>query len=361
MPESLNHSEIIRRLKTGEGELIDLAGMDLSSIDLSGLTIKNVIFSNFHANKITNLTNANFKGCTIENARFSGAILSATNFRNCKFKWCDFRYIRCSQSTFQDSQFYGCDFYRANFEDYSIFEGAEMVGVSLFMANLQGAGIRKKNLGPEILQEDLKLFKEFHYHYMNVSEIDIEDFLAKRHYEAMQIYRHLTGIWASQGFFQDAGWAYVKSKRNEKTTYSPRYSHRVYKTKSVAAASPEKGFSNLLVALKYFPKFIVYWFIDLICGFGESLGRLITSIIALLLGSALIYWVTGGLKSPAGTVYTGFLDCLIFSIGNLTATDFGRFIPTSRIAEIIIALQGLLGISLVGLFGFILGNKIRNS
>jgi len=292
---------------------------------------------------------------------FAGAILCGTNFRNCTFKFCDFRLIRCSQSTFQDSFFYGCDFYRANFEDYSIFEGAEMVGVSLSMANLQGAGIKRKNLGNGILQEDIHLFEEFHHHYMYLSEEKIQEFLRKRHYEAMQIYRNLTGVWASQGFFQDASWAYVKSKRNEKKTYSPKYAPIIYPAKNKQASAAENQFSRLSVGLKFFPKFILYWFIDLLCGFGESLGNIIASILVLIFGSALVYWLFGCLKSPDGTVYPGFFDYLIFSVGNLTATDFGRFTATSVFAELMIAFQAITGISLVGLFGFILGNKIRNS
>jgi len=361
MQKPLKHSEIYQKLKSMDGTLNNLAGWDLSSINLHGLTLRNIVFSNFHENKFTNLSNAIFRGCTFEDVKFSGATLFRTDFRDCKFKWCDFRYIRCSQSTFQDSHFYGCDFYRANFEDYSLFEGTKMVGVSLFMANLQGAGLRRDNLGDKLLQEDKKLFEEFHHHFLNVSEKSIIDYLAKRHDEAMKIYRNLTGLWTSQGFFQDASWAYVKSKRNEKLTYSPRFSSRVYKTISGETSASKKILSSFLVALRYFPKFVLYWIIDLICGFGESLGRLIASILVLLLGSAFVYWSLGSLKSLDGTVYIGFLDYLIFSIGNLTATDFGRFIASSKLTEVLIAIQALLGISMVGLLGFILGNKIRNS
>jgi len=60
MQKSMDFSPIINELRSGENQIHDLAGMDLSSIDLSGLTLKNIVFSDFNENKFTNLTNANF-------------------------------------------------------------------------------------------------------------------------------------------------------------------------------------------------------------------------------------------------------------------------------------------------------------
>ena len=62
-----------------------------------------------------------------------------------------------------------------------------------------------------------------------------------------------------------------------------------------------------------------------------------------------------------GVVNTNFIDNLLFSLGNMTSTNFERLRPANQFIEIILAVQSFIGIALAGLLGFILGNKIRSS
>lgn len=357
----LTRDDIVGLIEAQGDKVLNLAGMDLSSIDLSNLRLRNIVFSDFHSRHRTSLTNADFRNSTIENSVFSGAILEGATFRASSLKWCDFRYTRISQSTFQDAHLYGCDFYRANFEGYTLFEGGRLVGVSLFMANLQGAGIRKENFRGGLLQEDKSLFEEFHCHFGHVPQDQIQLYVDKRHYEAMLVYRHLTGVWTSQGFMQDANWAYVRSKKQEKATLSPWHSGQTYGPDHAQVSGPALKRLQLLTIIKCLPKYIGYSIVDAVCGFGESIWRVFVSIMVLIVGSALIYWKTQCLVDPNGKTYSDLLDCLVFSLANLTSTSLDRFAPASRLSECMIAVQSFAGIALVGLFGFILGNKIRNS
>jgi hypothetical protein len=360
MPEkTITQDEIDQLLIRQQGQ-INLAGYDLSGIDFRKRTLKNIIFSDYHNKKISNLTKANFNDCTIEDVRFSGAILENTSFRNCKILWCDFRYIKCSQSTFQDAYLYACDFYRASFGDYTIFDGAILV-VSLYMANMLGAGVRKENLPYGLLQENKNLFEEFHEHFSFVPKDQISTYIEKRHRESMLIYKYLSGLWTSQGMLQDAGWAYVQSKRYERRTISPIFIWKTHKQDTKSHQIPYPGLHRLVTTLKYLPKYFGYWFVDAICGFGENIWRVILSILCLIGLSAIGYWSMYGLVDQNGIPYTMFVDYLIFSMGNLTSTSFGDYIPADKLIEFLISVQSLIGITLVGLFGFILGNKIRSS
>ena len=56
-----------------------------------------------------------------------------------------------------------------------------------------------------------------------------------------------------------------------------------------------------------------------------------------------------------------YLDALRFSLGAITTMSVGRVQPYISQVELLASVEALFGIALTGLFGFILGNKLRNS
>ena len=171
----------------------------------------------------------------------------------------------------------------------------------------------------------------------------------------------LMGLWISQGFLKDASWAYVKSKRMEKRTFAPWRSWKIYSNNNQEQVKTPSLFKKYSIILKYFLKFCSFWFVDIICGFGESILKVIFSIIVILFIGTLIYINMQGVVDANGVVNTNFIDNLLFSLGNMTSTNFERLRPANQFIEIILAVQSFIGIALAGLLGFILGNKIRSS
>ncbi|MFI5426276.1 hypothetical protein [Aeromicrobium sp. UC242_57] len=85
---------------------------------------------------------------------------------------------------------------------------------------------------PGLLQEHLEAFRAFHSkdeHARDTGEDDekIAVHLARRHQEASDIYRALSAHWASAGRTRDAGWAYYHGRRLEIAALRPdRVRHR---------------------------------------------------------------------------------------------------------------------------------------
>jgi len=358
----LSRDELIELIQNSKSDWLVLTQYDFTSTDFSGLNLTNVVFSDFHAHQTIDLSNANFQNCTIQNAKFSGAKFCKTTFRGSNLNWCDFRYANFEQCTFQATRLFGCDFYRTEFIGNNIFEDANLEGVSLYLANLEGAGIRRGNLGHRILQEDKTLFREYHRHYAHISPADIQQHIDKCFQEASVVYRALMGTWTSKGLLEDASWAYVKLKRMETLTFAPWRSWKIY---SQDHDKDLKGahlfFSRVRIVFKYLPKYVSNLFIDALCGFGESIGKVVTTFLFLFLVCGLYYRVSQGVVDKNGGVIVSLADNLLFSLGNLVSVSFDRLLPANSQTEFVMAFQSIVGIMLVGLLGFILGNKIRNS
>jgi hypothetical protein len=69
-----------------------------------------------------------------------------------------------------------------------------------------------------------------------------------------------------------------------------------------------------------------------------------------------------GLKWRDGCQPTrNFWDNLLFSLGAMTTTDLEDVQPYRSHLGFLMTLEALVGISLTGLLGFVLGNKLRYS
>jgi hypothetical protein len=148
------------------------------------------------------------------------------------------------------------------------------------------------------------------------------------------VYRGLSSLFSGRGSFDDAGAAYVYSRRLERRARGPFY-----------RASRFRPFSWLWL-----------WIADLVCGFGESLPRVVAWIAALALLPGLGYRLFGGVVGAHG-----LLDDLLYSLSSLTSSQPSGLNAAVRLVSWIGVVQTFLGVALLGLFGFVLGNKIRNS
>ncbi|HEY4451791.1 MAG TPA: pentapeptide repeat-containing protein [Solirubrobacteraceae bacterium] len=122
----------------------------------------------------------------------------------------------------------------------------------------------------------------------------------------------------------------------------------------------------------------VLWIADVLCSFGESLLRVLLWLAAVAFGPGIVYALFGGvsqLKSGerVGIEGGGFLltqtaratralgDCLLFSVSALTNSVPTHLRASNRLVETVGVAQTFAGIALLGLLGFVLGNKLRNS
>lgn len=107
---------------------------------------------------------------------------------------------------------------------------------------------------------------------------------------------------------------------------------------------------------------------ELVCDYGDSIPRVLLSLIFIWLLFALLYDATGSVvrvEETGGetikTVTHNFSELAIFSL--LAMTTSGNpavgLLPSTQTVHFITGIQALLGIFFTGLLGFVVGNRIR--
>ena len=102
-----------------------------------------------------------------------------------------------------------------------------------------------------------------------------------------------------------------------------------------------------------------------LCDYGESLLRVARAFLSILIVFAALYWLTGSLKAREGFSGTHLWDpvnYLLFSLNSMTTVGTSEVAlrPRGELGVLMSSLQTVIGTILLGLFGFVLGARIRN-
>jgi hypothetical protein len=339
----LGRDDVIRlaEMANTAGEVLDLSGYDLSETDLggTGIVLANVVFGRHHGPPPAILTGTSFRCSTLDHCFFAHANLTGADFRECRISRGDFRYATFRRTTLGDATLVLCDLYRASIEEgtvmlNTVFELVSLTGSLSGATGLRWTSFAGKGRRPALVAESEADYRDFlEWTKADRLETDpIEKALADRLDDAARTYRELSGLWTSRGQFSDAGRAYAHSRRLERQAAGPR-------------------------GREFRPLFSLWLLVaDGLCGFGERLGRIVPWLMAVALLPGLAYWLFGGVGGAHGIG-----DDLLFSASQLTASTPTRLTAATQLVEWIRVLQTLTGVALLGLFGFVLGNKIRNS
>ena len=357
----MTQQELDRLIATKVVADVDLGGMTLEGVDFSGCTLTNVNFKNAH------LRHCRFDEAALDSCDFdhsgpaSEPTLQSVSFRkakldNCRFRyaymvWSDFRYARINQGTLEDAVVDYCDFYRCFMEGVIIFKHARISNSSLNNTYFgDAANIRRENLVKgRIVQQDKKVFTKFLVDWHNygtgertndsrqVSDWSADDAVKNRWNEAEDIYKTLNGLWAGKGYIADANWAYVQGRRMERRRMmSDMGNPKIPFWEKVG--NVWRIFTNALS--------------DLFFGYGESMLKMILTYIVTVFLFAFLFSEE---VSPLA-----YIDALGVSLKNMAGVDSDVLSNVSPFVDMLNVLQTTLGILLTGIFGFILGNKIRN-
>ncbi|MHC5544160.1 pentapeptide repeat-containing protein, partial [Singulisphaera rosea] len=107
--------------------------------------------------------------------------------------------------------------------------------------------------------------------------------------------------------------------------------------------------------------------VEWLCDYGESVPRVLASLLALYLFFAAVYGLTDSVvreqEAPAGVVRVTTrhpVDLAIFGLLAMTTGSIGiRLLPAHDLALTIVGIHVFISVALVGLLGFVLGNRIR--
>jgi uncharacterized protein YjbI with pentapeptide repeats len=370
----MTYEELKEGLAAKKIENADLSALNLDEFDFSECEISNTIFAKENQ-KERQLCNINFQNATLEHVIFDGAKLDHCNFdgefsqlhkcsfkrcelKRCRFRkttieWSDFRYVEVNIATFESSKISFCDFYRALFMGIVIFRKSKIENCSFYYSYFdEGATLRRENLTKDrILQQNKNDYRRFLVEWNTYgpgvrkneqnreSDWNPDESLKNRFDDAEDIYKTLNGLWMSKGFLGDANWAYVKGRKMERRRMIAEMSNSRF------------SFGHKLRNTGH----IAWNFIsDLMFGYGESMRKMILSYFIMVILFAYLYY-----SSPDVSLAT-YTHAIGVSLKNMVAITPEEVSNISPFIDFLNVIQTTIGIIITGIFGFILGNKIRN-
>jgi uncharacterized protein YjbI with pentapeptide repeats len=324
------------------GVLLNLSGYNLSGANLADTTLTDVIFGWHNGPTPADVRGALFRESTLNHCFFADADLTKADFRACTACKCDFRYATFCGTTLEEATLVLCDMYRADIKDgtvmqKTIFELVSLTGTLNGATGLRWSSFAAKGRRPALAPESEHEYREFLQWTSEdrLKKYSIPKALDNRLDDAARNYRDLCGHWTERGQFRDAGNAYVHSRRLERQAAGPLFKGKKFRP---------LAWTGL-------------WFADLLCGFGESVLKIAAWVLLVALLPGFVYAIVGNVVHGGN----GLGDDLLFSVAQLTASTPARLSSTSHVVEWVRALQTLAGVAALGLFGFVVGNKIRNS
>jgi uncharacterized protein YjbI with pentapeptide repeats len=373
---------------------LSVSNAELEGLDLSGWRFDRVHFGE----KGAHLRDGDFSDCSFLDVRFAGelngllfphASFQDVQFQETTLEGCDLRYARFRRTSFARARIANCDLYRCAFLEGVLFEECHISQTSLHLADLNGSDLRWMNfrISPteptRILQEeDAKVFGEFLEHAANLkygnpqtTRENKPKLVRRRLFDAADFYRRLAGRCSASGDYRDEGRAYSRAKELERRSswhvsrpFRERLARRANEPAlEINRLKPEeldqlcpKGMSRFKAGLRA----VGLWLVEKLTGYAESLWRVLATLGGIVLATAIALRASHGLlRDPAreGTRNTSFWKCLDAAIENLATFRPPHTVLGAGFIPVMMALETLGGVAVVGLFGFMLANRIRHA
>ena len=426
-----------------------LENLDLSEIDFSeksgeirknfdGWIIKNVIFSKFNpkSKEKKSLFGLSFRGAKMERVVFAQASLDRCNFdcleneqikirlfncsniiiadkestlnkvdfffsefsycrfRGCKMKMVDFRYAKVSDCSMNEINVTYGDFYDCNFKGCTAFVESNFIKCSFTNAVFEHQVIRFKNIH-SILQDNINEYRKIiddsnweHYNPCGTKKESSPDDEEIRE-EAIEMYRHLSGIYAGKGLNNDSNAAYRKMKKKELRKSWENAKESVFGLLFflillgfLFCKLNEYGYMNCKVVFSCIGIFALYKLYDSFKGYikkplqyiwqkTEDFRRVVSGCITYLMGygykwvNVIIAYVVLIIIGALFFYYYKFDDinswqkALNYSYNNIIALQ--NNLPNDGWKGVLVGFHHLSGVLLIGYLGFIFANKMRNN
>jgi uncharacterized protein YjbI with pentapeptide repeats len=386
----------------------DLQGANLSSANLQGADLlyanlqgANLRLTDFQGAVLmgANLQKADLRSADLQKARMSladlqGADLSHANLQRAVLLLADLQKARMSLADLQGADLSGADLQEAyliganlrgshqreaNLQDARLLKtnlqdaclpDANLQGADLLLADLQRANLQGANL----IGLDLRNAYKFEGIYLYNATMGglllpreklgrgLGEEISGMWEEAQEAYLLIKNLWTQQGRYDDAAWAYRKERRMEKKAALKR-------------AVEDRQIKAWRDAIRNYVRVASDWAQELICDYGESVWRVLAWIAAVWVSFAILYgafalvwgpWqevvLSDGNMERTRATTQSVIQLLAYSLGTMTGAEaVGLEAFPCLTMQILPPVQSFLGIGLVGLLGFVLGNRIRRS
>ena len=374
----------------------DLAGADLRGADFGGARLAKAHLATANLGG-AELGATDLAGADLSKANLAKALCEEANFGGAKLRFADLRDAACEQAKFARADLWGADLTgaecgRADFRRAVLtestacgadFRGADLRAAVMTRADFRGADLSRADLrGAHVVGADFRGANLQHARLdgLDLTAVALEGVrLAGARLDGARLewqqfgerlgeeiggdieaarggYLALERVFIALGDTAAASWAYLRRRRMEKRLAWQfarlRWTQRRpwASAKAAGAAAGDQG-------------------IEWLCDYGESIGRVIVSLAAVFVGFAVLYVLTESVvrvgPGPNGVevrqVTASPSDLAIFSLLALTTSGSPvvALQPRDQFVHFLTGVQALFGISLTGLLGFVVGNRIR--
>ncbi|MEA1832560.1 pentapeptide repeat-containing protein [Methylobacterium durans] len=383
------------RLQSFNLEEADLSGANLARACLTGVLGRSAVFSEALVEQAdfsnADLSGACFAAVTGGQANFTNAMLEDASFSNAAM-----RFAKLPSALLDGANFSGADLWGATFAgsdaDYTNFRGARLDEVdlsdtNLTFANFEGASLAKVKLvgsrlrganftgakldgadlsgadfsDANLVRLNLSTCKLHHARFagawINGTRFRIEQLggavgeeIAGDFEAAQASYLALEQNLKSIGSHDEASWAYKRGRRMGR-----------HQAGLKALTAWRERDVRSLVSHGY--RWVADRFVEWLCDYGESLSRIVRAFALLIMVFGAFYGITGGLipEGGDGRPTRNVVDLVSYSALNMMTANPPEIgiKPVGRVTNLLVGTQGAVGIILMGLFGFVLGNRLR--
>ena len=370
----------------------DLAGTDLTGVRAAGIKLQSACLEG------TLLIRADLIGAALTSvsggeANFSGALLEDADVRDAHLRFTDFRGATLDGANFDNADLWGSSFEnasaeRASFEkgrlDEAVLDKAEFPSANFNSASLRKAKLRQTDLrgatfrdcvldgtdfaganltGAVLPNVSLTTCNLTHTRFagawlertrMQVHQLggQVGEEAAGDLEAALDSYIVLERNFLSLGSSEDVSWAYRRRRR---------VGRKLHLKQTVAAWKHKEYRRAAVTSLLWLGDVSAEW----LCDYGESVTRVVRAFLVIVVFFAVVYWLTGSLRVREGAASThAFLaiNYVLFSINSMTTVGTSEVAlrPAGELGMLLSSLQTIMGTILLGLFGFVLGARIRN-
>jgi len=265
------------------------------------------------------LTGANLQGACLARVNLQGAHLAFANLQDAYLADANLQGAFLTGANLQDAclggaNLQGADLAYSHLEGVDFFGAASLEGAYFYNAFLDGARMRREQLGGAIGEE-----------------------IEGRYDEAKEAYLGLKNNFAEIGRYDDALWAYRKERQMER---------------------------KVLWANRSYGRWFVSLVIDLASGYGLDPYRVLGSSGLIVALFAWAYWFVGGLGSkeeempPRSRHPRDWLRCLNYSLAAFATMVYSSLEPRTSRTQTLSSVEAILGILMLALLMFVIGNRI---
>jgi len=278
----------------------------------------------------THLQEASLLGAQLQGAQLFGARLQGTCLWEAQLQGADLRDAHLQGAELKGAQLQGADLRGTQLDRVDMYDVASLDGAHWYGARLDHTRIKRESLGKAIGDEKIADGTEppKPWDWYKQDKVEAYD-------GAKEAYLLLKNNFNQIGRYEDASWAYVKEQQMEKTAHYREWRSHGWKVWRTWGS---------------FWRWLRNWAYELATGYGERPWNPVIGGVLIILGFA------GGFCATRAVA--NFWDALVYSIATFATFNLADTGPTGRGADVASSVEALLGIAVLALVVFTLGNKM---